>query len=168
MMKPRKLVSALLFAVLVLSACQKSTKVGDSDRLTIKQRQDAARALDLLGESPIPSSAPSSKPVGIGSSPTPAAKTSAPPQATSVLEIRLIHDSPYYDVGQEFSVSNGTKLRVTNADDQVRNFKNPDGAFDSGDLAPGKVWEYTVNLPKGKYSITDEHVPFATANLEVR
>lgn len=163
MIGPKRIFVLVALAALLTGACQRSTKVGSEGLLKAAEDAKAQAALREALKKTEPPASPA--PIGVGKSPT-ASPTTGPRE--EVYEVTLIHDNPYYQPGDHITVGAGTRIRVTNRDDRVRHWKSdPEGVFDSGPIAPGKTWEY-VATQKGKFGISDDNVPFATATLEVK
>ncbi len=170
-MRTRGLQRRLILVILVLAvgsmlACGKSQSVG-SERLLEFEEQEGAKRLGQREEpSPEPAeqekAALAAKPA---SSPEPSPQTEV-----KYFDVSLVADSPYYDPGNELTMTVNLTLRVTNLDRTTerpqRSFTARDGSFSSGPLRVGQVW--TFKFPTtGAWELQDDFAPFIFGTIQV-
>lgn len=155
----------VLLTLLITVSCGEDTKVGSEKLLDIKEKEQQQRIGEFV-KSPEPEPGESPQALGAGQqSPAPketvAAQTAKPP-----FEIGLLKEHPYYSPQANLQVQGGTVMRITNRDDKVRRFRTTDGAYDTGDLPPGRTIDVPASI-KGNFNLEDPNVPFATGSLQV-
>lgn len=176
-MNRRSTVLVLLVTLsLVGSACKQKTKVGEGLE-DIEEQKQAGRLGEILKS---PESEAGQSPAALGASP-PAQKNQnnqqQQQQQQEFVDLELLDTAPYYFAAGEPSCSKesaqcevsaaaGTIMRIVNKDDQPRRYQSSEGTYDTGDIAPGGSKQLTLG-PKGDFEITDPHLPFATAALQV-
>ena len=164
-----------LAPLLLLAACGEDTSVGDESTFEFDQSQAEA-----LGGSTTTTTEAAADTVPEATTTTAAATaTTAPPQqqATTTLppekqevsiEVLIQEDS----TGQAFkervvAIPVGGKVRFRNTTSSPRSVVADNGAFDSGDIAPGAVWIWTATAA-GTYNYTDGTRPYAVGTVDVQ
>lgn len=158
--------AVILFALAAL-ACGEDKKIGDEKILDFQEQKEGGR-LGGSAESPDPTEASSPPPAP---APPPAQASRSAPPNHQFFEVGLVASSPYFEPGNDMTMSVGATLRVTNKDNtperQIRSFTAEDGSFDSGPLKPGQTWTYRFKGP-GKWRVIDRDAPFIYATIEAR
>lgn len=152
-----------LSLLMLLGGCGGDTRVGSKKLLEIEEQKQKQRLGEFLKS---PEATPASPGTAALGTPAPSAPAAAPTEAQRTFEVTLIHDSPYYEPGNELEIPAGTKIIITNRDELTRRFRTTNGPYDSGDLTQGQKYEFTANT-RGVFQVADEHVPFATGKLTI-
>ena len=169
--------AALLVAASLLGACGEENAVGSGVDTDI-EGQSGPR----LGEAtttvppettvapPTTAAAPvtTARPVATTAPPPPptAAPTTAPPTTQRPAQVLEVSITAAGFEPANVRVFTGQQVRYTNNDAETRSVKAGNGAFSSGDLAPGASWVFATNQP-GRYDITDGTRPFVVGSIEV-
>lgn len=178
MNKQRIFLALLLVLTLLGAACKKNTKVGEGLEKNIEEQKQAGRLGEILKS---PQAEAGQSPAALGASPAPKQNQNNQQQqqqaAQEFVDLELTDAAPYYFAAGEPSCSKdsaeclvsaaaGTIIRIVNRDDQARRYQTSDGTYDTGDIPPGGTRQVQV-AAKGEFQITDPHLPFATASLQV-
>lgn len=161
---------------LIAVGCKKNTKVGEGLD-TIEEQKQAGRLGEIL-KSPESEAGQSPAALGVPTSPPPKQnQEQQQQQQQQFVDLELLDTAPYfYAAGEpscskdsaqcEVSASSGTIMRIVNKDDNPRRYQSSDGTYDTGDMAPGASKQLQLGA-KGDFQITDPHLPFAIATLQV-
>ena len=160
----KRLLAAFLVLGLSLAACGGDENVGDESLLDVEEGSEGTR----LGETTtttVDASAATTAPA------TTAAPTTVPPTtapAAPSVEIAINSDTT---AGGQFQprvaqVPSGAVVRFVNKDTVERSVVSDIGAFDSGPIAPGGVWDWTA-AGAGTYNYSDGTRPYAVGSIEV-
>lgn len=163
----------LLALALLLAACGEDNSVGGGEVFEFDQQQAEA-----LGGSTTTTAAPENT-VPDQSTTTVAADqttttvqqttTTLPPEEQQVsVEVLIQEDA----TGQAFAprivaIPVGGKVRFVNTTSVARSVVADNGAFDSGNIAPGGVWIFEATSP-GQYNYTDGTRPYAVGTVDVQ
>lgn len=161
---------ALLMVIAFLgAACGGPPEVGSKDLLDFEEQKPKER----LGEAASPTAPPAAaRSPAAGSTAAPVTKPPEPPrQEERFFDVKMVAQAPYFEPGEQLTMSMSFTLRVTNndttAERPTRSFTAEDNSFNSGPLKPGQVWTYKFKS-RGTFSVVDSNAPFIRATLEVR
>lgn len=169
-MIPRRLLIFVSVILLVLAACGGSQQTGDKDLLDFEE-QEGGRVGEIARTTtttlPPTTEAPTTaKPIITSAPPTTRPVTTTPPTTASPgFVVKIVQSGQGFDPFN-FVVRRGSRVTVTNADNQPRTFTSDTGAFDSGPIAPGGSFVYMAETV-GKFNFHDETRPFAVGQMEV-
>ncbi|MBW3588179.1 MAG: hypothetical protein KY429_02035 [Actinobacteria bacterium] len=163
----RSTLVVLILGLALLVACGQSQKVGSENLLDFEEQEGAKRLGEREKASPEPPPEQEKVTLGGGPSPSPEAPKS---EEVKYFDVALVPDSPYYEPGNELTMTVNLTLRVTNRDATAerpkRSFTARDGSFSSGPLVPGQVW--TFKFPTtGAWELQDDFAPFIFGTIQV-
>ena len=165
-MNPRRTTKAIVLVlalVLLAGACSSKKDVGSDSLL---KGTDNKQGDTRLGETTT-TTAPKGQPTTTAK-PT---ATTAPPTtqaAAPAVEVTINSDTT---AGGQFQprvvqVPAGSIVRFINKDSAARSVVSDDGVFNSGDIAPGRTWDWTAG-GAGTYNYSDGSRPYAVGTIDV-
>ena len=155
-----KALSIALLAVALLGACSSDTKVGKQSSLQFDQ--DKASQFGATTTTTAAGATETTKPP---TATTAVATTVAPEKQAVTIDVSLNEQSPYFDPSLA-QVPVGATVRFTNKGTQPHSVVSDTGAFDSGPIAPGGVYDWVAG-GAGSYNYSDGTRPYAVGSIEV-
>ena len=163
----------LLALSLAAAACGDDTSVGDDALFQFDQ--DQANALG--GSTTVPvTEAPATIPQETTTTVAATTETTAAPVATTVppeqqeVSIEIIVSDDGQGNGpfdpRVAAIRVGGKVRFVNQGTVAHSVVADNGAFSSGEIAPGGVWIYTAEFP-GQFNYSDGARPYAVGTIDV-
>lgn len=167
-----RILTTLAAIALLLAACGEDNSVGDAAAFEFDQQQAEAlggsTTTTEVVEDTVPDVTSTTAAQQTATTAAPQTTTTLPPEQQEVsIEVLIQEDS----TGQAFkerivAVPVGGKVRFRNTTSVARSVVADNGAFNSGDIAPGAVWIWTANAP-GQYNYTDGTRPYAVGTVDV-
>lgn len=172
-MRHRAVVVVVAVMAAVISGCGGEDRVGDEGLLEFDEQGSDRPGRLQSSTTAAAAEAATTVVTAPGTTAPPTASTarpSPPPTATATtvagFTVRIIDGGQGFDPFN-FVVRRGTRVVVTNADDEPRTFtSDTPGAFDSGPIRPGGTFEYLASTA-GKFNFHDQTRPFAVGQMEV-
>jgi plastocyanin len=161
--KTARILVALFAIALLATGCSDKKSVGNDALLEgTDESSDGTR----LGETTTTTAAPVDENAATTAPPETAPPTTA--AAAPAIEVSIGSDTT---AGGQFQprvarVPSGAIVRFVNNDTVERSVVADGGAFDSGPIAPGGVWDW-VSGGSGTYNYSDGTRPYAVGSIEV-
>jgi plastocyanin len=162
---PHRIVLLLLVLALAAGACSKKNEVGSGlDASKIKNTNCRIGECTTTTTAP-PATTTTAKTTATTAAAKATTTTARPATTTTVATVNVSITASGFEP-PNVRIYVGQRVVYTNADSQTRSVQDNNGAFSSGDLAPGKSWTFT-GTRAAKYDISDGTRPFVVGSIEV-